>query len=154
MALKACPRCASWRVQGSEDGTFLDRLLFSLHLRRYCCDDCNWKGIGRMKRTRNHAVRRYVRVVVILLIFVIAGSALGLHLADKGHRPKDIARTEPPVLNPVSDPRPAFKVIGNRDSKRYHLPGMVYYDRVEAYHRIEFSTEEEAIAAGYRKAPR
>jgi hypothetical protein len=46
-----------------------------------------------------------------------------------------------------------MKVIGNRDSKRYHLPGMKYYDKVFAYHRVEFSSEEEAIREGYRKAP-
>ena len=44
------------------------------------------------------------------------------------------------------------KVIGNRDSKRYHLPGMKYYDKVLEYHRVEFDSEEEAIQAGYRKA--
>ncbi len=45
-------------------------------------------------------------------------------------------------------------VVGNRDSRRYHLPGMKYFDQVKAYHRVEFSSEEEAIAAGYHKAPR
>ena len=47
-----------------------------------------------------------------------------------------------------------MKVIGNRDSKRYHLPGMKYYYEVEAYHRVEFGSEEEAIRAGYHKAPK
>lgn len=46
------------------------------------------------------------------------------------------------------------KVIGNSDSKRYHLPGMKYYDQVKAYHRVEFSSEAAAIAAGYHRAPR
>ncbi len=56
----------------------------------------------------------------------------------------------------ASPPPPAQKlkkkVIGNRDSKRYHLPGMKYYDKVKAYHRIEFDSEEEARKAGYSKA--
>ena len=46
------------------------------------------------------------------------------------------------------------KVIGNRDSKRYHLPGMKYYDTVKPYHRVEFDSEADAIKAGYSKAPR
>lgn len=46
------------------------------------------------------------------------------------------------------------KVIGNQDSKRYHLPGMKYYDQVQAYHRVIFDSEEAAIRAGYTKAPR
>ena len=47
-----------------------------------------------------------------------------------------------------------MKVVGNRDSKRYHLPGMKYYDKVEAYHRVEFDSEEEAIQSGYHKGPK
>ncbi|MGZ3649151.1 MAG: tetratricopeptide repeat protein [Syntrophales bacterium] len=43
-------------------------------------------------------------------------------------------------------------VIGNRDSKRYHLPGMKFYDKVLEYHRVTFNSEEEAIKAGYHKA--
>jgi cytoskeletal protein RodZ len=47
-----------------------------------------------------------------------------------------------------------MKVVGNRDSKRYHLPGMKYYNKVEAYHRVEFDSEEEAIQSGYHKGPK
>jgi cytoskeletal protein RodZ len=43
-------------------------------------------------------------------------------------------------------------VIGNRDTKRYHLPGMKYYDKIKAYHRVVFQSEREAIRAGYVKA--
>jgi cytoskeletal protein RodZ len=51
-------------------------------------------------------------------------------------------------------PRPPgkVKVIGNRDSKRYHLPGMKYYDKVKSYHRITFNSEAEAVRAGFSKA--
>jgi cytoskeletal protein RodZ len=51
----------------------------------------------------------------------------------------------------LSQPK-SIKVVGNSDSKRYHLPGMKYYDQVKAYHRVVFRSEKEAIAAGYRKA--
>ncbi len=44
------------------------------------------------------------------------------------------------------------RVVGNRDTKRYHLPGMKYYDRVKAYHRVIFQSEREALRAGYVKA--
>jgi tetratricopeptide (TPR) repeat protein len=47
-----------------------------------------------------------------------------------------------------------IKIIANSSSKNYHLPGMKYYDKVKAYHRIVFYSEEEAIAAGYQKAPK
>lgn len=67
------------------------------------------------------------------------------------------ATTQAPAVktSPVS-PAPAqkVKVIGNRDSKRYHLPGMKYYNAVKAYHRVEFDSEADAIKAGYHKARR
>lgn len=75
----------------------------------------------------------------------------------------------PPVAAPAPDPvleaTPApvtasapevtqkIKVIGNSDSKRYHLRGMKYYNTIKAYHRVEFDSEEDAIKAGYNKAP-
>ena len=65
-----------------------------------------------------------------------------------------------PKAAPVPSPAPApevtqkTKVIGNSDSKIYHLPGMKYYNAVKAYHRVEFDSETDAIKAGYNKAPR
>ena len=65
-----------------------------------------------------------------------------------------------PKAAPVPSPAPApevtqkTKVIGNSDSKMYHLPGMKYYNVVKAYHRVEFDSETDAIKAGYNKAPR
>jgi hypothetical protein len=44
------------------------------------------------------------------------------------------------------------RVIGNSDTKRYHLPGMKYYDKIKEYHRVVFKSEQEAIRAGYVKA--
>ena len=58
-----------------------------------------------------------------------------------------------PDVTPVPEATQKTKVIGNSDSKRYHLPGMKYYDSVKAYHRVEFDSEEDAIKAGYSKAP-
>jgi len=65
--------------------------------------------------------------------------------------------TTAPVTEVSSVPAPEetkkIKVIGNSDSKRYHLPGMKYYNAVKAYHRVEFDSEADAIKAGYNKAP-
>lgn len=43
-------------------------------------------------------------------------------------------------------------VVGNKRSKRYHLPDMPYYNRVYRQNRILFATEKEAIDNGYYKA--
>ncbi len=49
-------------------------------------------------------------------------------------------------------PAPKAFVVGNATSKRYHLPGMPYYNKVRKHHRVLFSSEQEAIARGYYKA--
>jgi hypothetical protein len=72
--------------------------------------------------------------------------------------PKQVSATEVPHPEPgVADGKIPFspkgvRVIGNRDSKRYHLPGMKYYDLVKEYHQVVFQSEKEAIRAGYRRA--
>jgi len=43
-------------------------------------------------------------------------------------------------------------IIANSDSKRYHLPGMPFYNKVKKHHRVVFHSESEAINAGYYKA--
>ena len=59
----------------------------------------------------------------------------------------------PGVAGGKIPPQPkGVRVIGNRDSKRYHLPGMKYYDLVKEYHRVVFPSEKDAVRAGYRKA--
>ena len=45
--------------------------------------------------------------------------------------------TPAPAIATVSEATQIIKVIGNSDSKRYHLPGMKYYNAVKAYHRVE-----------------
>jgi len=76
---------------------------------------------------------------------------------------RDVVPRRAPATDPLysppgrSAPNPApppkgVRVVGNRDTKRYHLPGMKYYDSVKAYHRVIFQSEQEAVRAGYVKA--
>jgi len=58
-----------------------------------------------------------------------------------------VARAAPPPT--ANDGR----IIGNRNSKVYHLPqGCPSYSRVSPRNQVPFTTEAEATAAGYRKA--
>jgi hypothetical protein len=58
-----------------------------------------------------------------------------------------------PKVTPTPVPAPApkttqkTKVIGNSDSKKYHLPGMKYNNAVKAYHRVEFDSEAVVAAS-------
>jgi hypothetical protein len=44
------------------------------------------------------------------------------------------------------------RVIGNRNSNIYHVPGCRSYNDVAERNRVYFATEAEARAAGFRKA--
>ena len=46
------------------------------------------------------------------------------------------------------------KIIGNKKSKIYHLPGQAKYDKGKEENQVYFDSEKEAIKAGYRKAKR
>jgi transcriptional regulator with XRE-family HTH domain len=67
----------------------------------------------------------------------------GMGKIERDHSGQPISRTG----------RGKVKVIGNRELKSYSLPGMKSYDKVDSVHRVEFNSEEEAVRAGYRKAP-
>ena len=70
------------------------------------------------------------------------------HEAKRADSAKEFATPAPKV--PPSQGK--AKVIGNSDSKRYHLPGMKYYHKVKTYHQVIFNSEMEAKKAGYTKA--
>jgi hypothetical protein len=52
----------------------------------------------------------------------------------------------------VNVPVAGGHIIGNRNSKIYHLPNCPDYNKVSEKNRVPFKTEAEAQAAGYRKA--
>ncbi len=52
----------------------------------------------------------------------------------------------------VSTPLATGDVIGNKNSKKYHLLGCPGYNQVGEKNRVMFKTAAEAEAAGYVKA--
>jgi hypothetical protein len=75
-------------------------------------------------------------------------------LPEATSAPAPVLPTAPEITAaPAPEAMQKTKVIGNSDSKRYHLPGMKYYNSVKAYHRVEFDSETDAVKAGYKKAP-
>lgn len=51
-----------------------------------------------------------------------------------------------------TDPAARGRIIGNINSRIYHLPGQSDYGKVREKNRIYFPSEEEAQKAGFRKA--
>jgi len=108
--------------------------------------------------------RRLVLVSIsaaFLLIAVLGGLVLTQPALKEKIAPTDrinVYLPQPTAIAPTAAVNEVkvigVKVVGNRDSKRYHLPGMKYYHEVEAYHRVEFASEAEAVRAGYYKASR
>jgi endonuclease YncB( thermonuclease family) len=68
--------------------------------------------------------------------------------------PWDYRRSGRPVKAPYWEtPTTATgPIVGNRNSKIYHLPNCPDYSKVGERNRVPFVTEAEAQAAGYRKA--
>jgi len=93
---------------------------------------------------------------LFLLFAILAGIIFYFHPLRERAAKTDVLKVEVPraaVKSPALTVRKE-KVIGNRDSKRYHLPGMKYYHQIKAYHRVEFDSEAAAVREGYHKAPR
>lgn len=58
----------------------------------------------------------------------------------------------PSLTDPADEADGVEPVIGNANSRIYHLPGCPSYARVGERNRVPFATEAEAVAAGYRRA--
>ena len=99
----------------------------------------------------------FISAAAMFLLFVVLGGLM-LNLPPLKEKISPTDRINVYVPQTTAETPPAavikVKVIGNKDSKRYHLPGMKYYDKVDAYHRVEFASEAEAVRAGYYKARR
>jgi endonuclease YncB( thermonuclease family)/methylphosphotriester-DNA--protein-cysteine methyltransferase len=52
----------------------------------------------------------------------------------------------------VLDTSSSLKIVGNKNSKIFHLPGCSGYDRVSEKNRVYFNSAAEAEAAGYKRA--
>jgi len=75
--------------------------------------------------------------------------------ADSSPTPPWDFRRGKTAKTPVSRPPMMVVVgpiVGNRNSKIYHLPNCPDYSKVSERNRVPFKTEAEAQAAGYRKA--
>jgi hypothetical protein len=62
-------------------------------------------------------------------------------------RGKFVRAPGPALTTPATGP-----IVGNRNSKIYHLPNCPDYSKVSERNRVPFKSEAEARAAGYRKA--
>ncbi len=81
---------------------------------------------------------------------------------DGGVKPRPIPTTQSsmPVVTPIAiDPKivvsngsSQLQIIGNKNSKIYHVPGCSTYNSVSEKNRVLFNTAEEAEKAGFRKA--
>lgn len=96
---------------------------------------------------------------VLILICTVAFMAWVLDINQKTQQEQSsasecISKEQAPQMAAVPATKQTPKVIGNKDSKRYHLPGMKFYNAVKPHHRVEFASEEDAMKAGYHKAPR
>jgi len=68
---------------------------------------------------------------------------------------KYIGTDIPPLSGESITPAPsgrAGQIVGNKNSKIYHLSGCPGYDQVSEVNRVTFGNETEAERAGYRKA--
>lgn len=104
--------------------------------------------------------RYWIWPVAFILLGVQSGVVNAIPYTDNGIK---LRYSEEETVNPATTLETKLKsksaiqkvkVIGNRNTKKYHLPGMKYYNAVEVSHRVVFDSEEDAIKAGYRKAPK
>jgi hypothetical protein len=110
---------------------------------------------GRLPKS---GIRLTVIVTICMIVFFLLTYLQDSNVIKQSPRPiiprNDVIKGESTTPGQIRTlpPQTVMKVVGNSDTKRYHLPGMKYYHKVKKYHRITFLSEEDAINAGYYKA--
>jgi hypothetical protein len=163
--MKSCPKCGSCRIQTGKGV-----------IKSYRCIHCGWIEISYIEQGMHsfpsrHPLRLLLRsswVYVVLTLVILGGgylisaevitTAKYISFLDKlplfSEESKTTGNIKP---NPVTTKAPEpvkLQVVGNNHSKLYHLPGMIYYDKIPDDQRVVFPSEEAAQQAGYRKAPK
>jgi cytoskeletal protein RodZ len=104
--------------------------------------------------------KRYHRSIFIQLGIVLIALSLSLYihylLKEMESRPPSLKNEH--IFNQQDEGKSLetpkkVKIIGNRKSKFYYLPGMKGYGDTDPNQRVEFDTEQEAIKSGFRQAP-
>lgn len=121
----------------------------------------------KFKAYKEILVKNEDKIILIIGFFLVAFLSFG------AGKISEISRPESPIIfqNPAScqnsaslsegqsiasgeagNPEIQGQIIGNKNSKIYHLPGGAFYDKISLANRVYFNSEAEARKAGYRKA--
>ena len=105
------------------------------------------------------------RILILIIILVISALMISPALAQTLPQTQDQqTKTTSPVYIAEADETPSTVVasekavsskkvvVGNKDTKRYHLFWMPFYNKVRKDHRVYFDSEQQAIDNGYYKA--
>lgn len=94
--------------------------------------------------------------MAIIAAAVIGGGTVAL-IGNAGKTPTQVP-TPSPIVQQSPTPKPGCEIKGNISSsgeRIYHMPGQRFYDKTvisESAGERWFCTEDEAIAAGWRKS--
>lgn len=113
------------------------------------------------KHCKETLVKNEDKIILGIGFFLVAILSFG------AGKISEISRTDTSIVfqnapecgsNPVNTPASSSaenlqgKIVGNKNSLIYHLPGGASYDKVSAANRVYFNSEVDAQKAGYRKA--
>jgi endonuclease YncB( thermonuclease family) len=118
------------------------------------------KAVGLAYPSRPQAEGGYL----LAFLKLADGTDLGASLLERGAAQVDMESAGPERRATYSrleaEARQAKRglwggpIVGNLASKVYHLPGGRFYHRVGPANRVLFTTELEALSAGYRPSTR
>jgi hypothetical protein len=89
-----------------------------------------------------HTLRHSTTTLFTLIFFCLPIAAQTRTITGKGQR-APVVKSQPGRNGPI---------IGDKSSKKYHLPDCPGYSKVPARNRVYFKTAAEAEKAGYKLA--
>ena len=144
-----------------------DTIIYELKTKedgKLCASNASIEGVAPQplskyqQRKKNRLLQTVIGIPVLAVVAILSMKySDGNSQESRNNRPPSPSRVAPTT----SVAKPGCKIKGNisitTGDKLYHLPGMEDYEstRISPQHGERwFCTEQEAIAAGWRKAPR
>lgn len=114
-----------------------------------------------IKQYKDVLIKNEDRIILAIGFILVAFLSFGMGKLSETYHPKtpiifknapDCSTSLAKSENVATDTaKTEGKIIGNKNSKIYHIPGSASYNKISPENRVYFDTEADAQKAGYRK---
>lgn len=116
------------------------------------------------QKLKKNLIDKEDKIILLIGFILVAFLSFGAGKLSETYRPQTpivfknapdcptfSVNSEIATIGNTNESKTEGKIIGNKNSMIYHIPGSASYNRINPENRVYFDTEADAEKAGYRK---